>query len=115
LAGILFWAKDGANAYALFVEPVGAAAVGRAVNGSWSTPVPFHLSNTVNKGPGAKNVVRITTSGNSIVAYINGQKFASLRGEPPPGGGQVGFWAQSETAVRDSWKFFNLKVSEHTQ
>jgi hypothetical protein len=60
-------------------------------------------------------VLRITTTGSSIIAYINGQKFASVRGEAPSGGGQVGFWAQSEASNRDSWKFLSLKVTEHVQ
>jgi GYF domain 2 len=115
LAGMLFWAEDGANTYAVFVEPIGAAAVGRAVKGQWTTPVPFRLFEGVNKGPGAKNNLHISTSGSSIIVYINGQKFASLRGQLPQGGGKVGFWAQSEKSIRDSWKFLNLKVTEHAQ
>jgi len=113
LAGLLFWAKDGANSYAFFVQPNGAAALARAVQGRWSTPVPFRMFDAVKKGAGAKNMLHITTSANSIITYINGQKFASVRGQMPDGGGQVGFWTQSEKASRDSWKFFGLRVTEH--
>jgi hypothetical protein len=115
LAGLLFWSQDGANSYSLFVEPNGGAALARAVKGKWTTPVPFHLFDAVKKGAGAKNMLRVTTSGSSILAYINGQKFASVKGQLPDGGGGVGFWAQSEKSSRDSWKFIDLKVTEHAQ
>jgi hypothetical protein len=115
LAGLLFWSKDDATAYSLFVQPNGAAAIGRAAKGQWSTPVSFRMFAAVNKGAGAKNMLHVTTNGNSVIAYINGQMFASIRVRAPAGGGEIGFWAQSEAAHRDSWKFFDLKVTEHAQ
>jgi hypothetical protein len=57
----------------------------------------------------------VTTSGNAIIAYINGQKFASIKGQLPDGGGAVGLYAQSEKSSRDTWKFIDLKVTEHAQ
>ena len=115
LAGLLFWAQDDNNAFALMVAPNGGAALARAVNGKWSTPVAFHPVDAVKKGSGTKNMLRVSTSGDSIIAYINGQKFASVRAQAPEGGGEVGFWAQSEKSSRDSWKFLDLVVTAHGQ
>ena len=116
LAGLLFWAAhDEPSAYSVFVQPNGAVAVGRALKGNWTTPVPFRLFGAFKKGAGAKNMLRVSTSANSIIVFINGLKFASLRAQEPEGGGEIGFWAQSEKSSRDTWKFFNLKVTEHAQ
>jgi hypothetical protein len=115
LAGLIFWSQDGSNFYSLQVAPNGAASLGRVAKGKWATPVPFHLFNAVIKGAGAKNMLRVTTSGSSIIAYINGQKFASIKGQLPDGGGAVGLYAQSEKSSRDTWKFIDLKVTEHAQ
>ena len=114
LAGLIFWSQDGSNFYSLQVAPNGAASLGRVIKGKWTAPVPFHKFNAVKLGAGAKNVLRVTTTGSAIVAYINGERFASVKGQLPDGGGAVGLYAQSEKANRDSWKFFNLKVTEHS-
>ena len=116
LAGLLFWAShDEPTGYSVFVQPNGAAAVGRALKGAWSTPVAFRFFDAFKKGAGAKNMIRVSTSGNSIAVFINGQKFATLRAQQPEGGGEIGFWAQSEKSSRDTWKFFNLRVTEHAK
>ena len=114
LAGLIFWAADGSNHYDLQVAPNGKASVGRTVKGRWVNPVPWHPFYAVHRGAGAKNMLRVSTRGNLITAYINGQKFATLKLQVPEGGGLVGFWAQSEKTRRDTWKFFDLKVTEHT-
>jgi hypothetical protein len=115
LAGLVFWAQDASNFYALQVAPNGAASLGRVVKGKWTAPVPFHLFGAVRKGAGAKNMLRVSTSGNSIVAYVNGETLASIKGQPPEGGGTVGLYAQSEKSSRDTWKFLDLKITEHRQ
>ena len=76
---------------------------------------PFRKFAAVKTGAGAKNSLRVTTNGSSIVAYVNGEKFASVRGQLPEGGGAVGLYAQSEKNTRDTWKFTGLKVTEHAQ
>jgi hypothetical protein len=115
LAGFLFWVQAEAGAvvaYAVMVSPNGRAAVARSENRKWDTLVAFRDVPGMNKGAGAKNAVRVSTSGDSIIAYVNGQKFASVRVQAPEKGGEMGFLAQSEKASRDSWKFLNLKVTE---
>src|SRR5262249_23828176 len=98
----------------LLVSPNGKAALVRLEAGRSSVLAAFREVPGMNKGAGAKNAVHISTSGDSIIAYINGRKFASVRAQAPEKGGTIGLWAQSEKASRDSWKFFNLKVTERT-
>jgi hypothetical protein len=45
---------------------------------------------------------------------VNGEKFASIKGQLPEGGGAIGLYAQSEKSSRDTWKFFDLKITEHS-
>jgi hypothetical protein len=115
LAGFVFWVNEAggsATAYAVMVAPNGRAAVGRAEKGQWGALVAFRDVAGMKKGAGAKNNVRVSTTGDSIIAYVNGQKFASVRAQAPEKGGEIGFWAQSEKSSRDSWKFLNLQVTE---
>jgi len=113
MAGLVFWAQDRANLYALQTAPDGSISLGREVKGRWMNPVPWRQFSAYKKGPGAKNMLHVTTSSNSIVAYVNGERFASVRGQLPDGGGVAGLWVQSEKSGRNNWKFLNLKVTEH--
>jgi subtilisin family serine protease len=115
LAGLLFWSEDRSNSCSLSISPDGYAKIGRQVRGQWSSPVAWRVFDAVNQGEGAKNRLRVSTSGNLITAYINGVKFASLRGHLPDGGGTVGLFAQSEKARSDTWKFLDLVVSDPKQ
>jgi hypothetical protein len=62
--------------------------------------------------PGDKNVLRVTTEGNSVTTYINDVKFATVKAQVPQNGGEIGLHAQSEQAHRDTWKFMDLKVTD---
>jgi hypothetical protein len=115
LAFFIFWVRQEAGEttlYALMVGPNGRAALGRGEKRQLLEVVGFRDVPGMNKGAGAKNAVRVSTTGDSITAYVNGRKFASVRAQAPEEGGMIGFWAQSEKASRDTWKFLNLKVTE---
>ena len=66
-------------------------------------------------GSGAKNLMRVTTSGNAITLYLNDTKIATVKGQQPDGGGQIGLRADSEKEKRDTWKFSALKVTDVPQ
>jgi hypothetical protein len=71
VAGFLFWVQAEAGAvvaYAVMVSPNGRAAVARSENRKWDTLVAFRDVLGMNKGAGAKNAVRVSTSGDSIIA-----------------------------------------------
>ena len=42
----------------------------------------------------------------------NDIKFATVKAQVPQDGGQIGLYAQSEQAHRDTWKFMSLKVTD---
>ncbi|MBV9220185.1 MAG: hypothetical protein JOY94_12285 [Methylobacteriaceae bacterium] len=111
-AALVFWAEDYNNLYALYIAPSGKATLSRLVNNKWHDVVPWRDTASVKTDPGAKNVLRVTTSGTQITAYINDVQFAAVRGQLPHGGGTVGLRAESEGTQRDAWKFIDLKVTD---
>ena len=110
-AGPVFWAEDYSNFFAFNVVPDGTAAILRKVKGKYGPLIPYRKAEGINTKPGAKNVLRIVTSGTTVTAYINGIKFGETRGQPPPGGGEVGLRAESEKTQRNTWKFLDFKVT----
>ncbi|SED87836.1 protein of unknown function [Rhizobiales bacterium GAS191] len=114
-AGMMFWAQDYANFYAVVLRTDGRAAVVRQVKGNWTYPVQFRQAEKINTHPGDKNIVRVTTIGNTVSVSINDAKFASFKGLVPPGGGEIGLYAESEQGQRDTWKFADLKVTDLPQ
>jgi hypothetical protein len=111
-AGPVFWAEDYSNFYTFNVAPDGTAAILRKVKGKYIPVIAYRKTDGIKTQPGDKNQLRLVTSGVNITAYINGVKFASARGQPPAGGGQVGLRAESEKAQRDTWKFQDFKVTQ---
>jgi len=114
-AGPLFWAQDHSNYYYFEIDPNGKVALERKVKGKWVTVLGWRQIPNAKTGQGAKNVLRVTTSGNSITLYVNDQKIATVKGQQPDGGGQIGLRADSEKEKRDTWKFSALKVTDLPQ
>ena len=110
--GLIFWGADYDNFYVFEIDPVGNVALQRKLKGKYTVVMPWKASNLIKTDPGAKNMLRVTTSGNSITLYINDLKLASLKGQVPPGGGAVGLHSESEKAKHDTWKFSDLKVTD---
>jgi GYF domain 2 len=111
-AGPVFWGQDYNNFYTFNIAPDGRAGIVRRLKGRWVDVVPYRKAAGINGNPGDKNILRVTTTGNGITAYINGNRFASVKGQAPQGGGQVGLHAESEEGRRDTWKFIGFKVTE---
>jgi hypothetical protein len=111
-AGAVFWAVNYDSYYAFLIQADGRAALTRFEKGVMTPVVAFRAVANLDSTPGAKNVLRLTTSGNNVTAYVNDEKFASIAGRVPDGGGQFGLFAQSEEAHRDTWKFTDLKVTD---
>ncbi|MFI5012639.1 MAG: hypothetical protein ACHQAY_09845 [Hyphomicrobiales bacterium] len=111
-AGPIFWGQDYANYYAFLITPDGRAGLVRLYRGKWVYLVNYRKAEGIKGGPGDKNVLRLTTSGNTITAYVNDVKFSTIKSQVPPGGGQVGLHAESEEAHRNTWKFIDLKVTD---
>jgi hypothetical protein len=111
-AGPLFWAQDHSNYYYFEIDPNGKVALERKVKGKWVTVLGWRQIPTAKVGSGAKNTLRVTTSGNTITLYLDDTKVATVKGQQPDGGGQIGLRADSEKDKRDTWKFMGLKVTD---
>jgi hypothetical protein len=93
-AGLRFWADDGDNNYGFsFSSRDGTYAVYRIQKGKvlpqipWGEPTP-----AVNKGSDVVNELSVVVRGNHAVFSINTQKVGELDGQPPEGGGKIGFF-----------------------
>jgi hypothetical protein len=111
VAGPVFWARDYDNYYTFTITPDGVAAIARLIKGRWHYLL-IRQADGIKTHPGDKNVLRVTTKGNSVSTYINDIKFATVKAQVPQDGGQIGLYAQSEQAHRDTWKFMDLKVTD---
>jgi hypothetical protein len=70
-------------------------------------------SAAVVKGMGKTNALRVQTKGNLATLYVNGQQVETLTGQPPAGGGFVGFYAESESTytAKETWDIGNFTVA----
>jgi hypothetical protein len=111
-AGLVFWGEDYGNYYTFAITPGGEAAIVRRVKGTWFYVIDYRKVDSIKTGPGDKNVLRVTTRGDSITTYVNDTKFASVRAQVPKNGGQIGLHAESEMTHRNTWDFTDLKVTD---
>ncbi|MBE7220789.1 MAG: hypothetical protein INR64_20165, partial [Caulobacteraceae bacterium] len=100
------------NYYMFMITPSGYAEIARKLNGKWVSVIDWKADPDIKTAAGASNVLRVTLSGNTITAYVNDAKFASVKGQMPDGGGRIGMRAQSEENQVDTWKFSALKVTD---
>ena len=111
MAGPIFWAKDYDNYYMFMVTPSGFAEITRKVNGKWIDVVEWKQSADIKRATGSQNLLEVKMDGGTVSTFINGQPFASVKGQAPEGGGQIGMRAQSEKDQTDTWKFSQLQVT----
>ena len=112
MAGPLFWATDYDNYYMFMITPSGYAEITRKVKGKWIDVIEWKQAADIKREPGAKNILEVRTSGDTIATFINDKPFASVKGQVPDGGGQIGMRAQSEKGQVDTWKFTGLAVTD---
>ena len=84
-SGLVFWAKDYDEYYAILINAQGWFGVQRHVSNRYLLPVAWRESDTVNKGEGAENQVKVVTKGNQATICINGKEVITLSGQPPEG------------------------------
>lgn len=109
--GIIFWAKDFNDCYALVVSADGKFAVGRKLIGRWVNPIAKTGNPAIKTGIGQKNKLTVQTQGTSLTAFINDVKVASLGGEPPQGGAYIGLYGESGETTQNVWEFSNVTVT----
>jgi hypothetical protein len=108
--GLVFWAKDYNEYYAVLINAEGWFAVQRYVAGRYLLPVAWRESDAIKKGEGGENQIKVATKGNKATISINGKDVITLSGQPPEGGSLVGFKVASGPEGANSVAFSNFQV-----
>jgi len=111
-SGLVFWAKDYDEYYAVLLNAQGWFGVQRHVSNRYLLPVAWRESDAIKKGDGAENQVKVVTKGNTATIFINGKEVISLKGQPPQGGSLIGLKAASGPEGTNTVGFANLQVSQ---
>ena len=109
-SGLVFWAKDYNEYYAVLINAEGWFAVQRYVAGRYLLPVAWRESDAIKKGEGAENQVKVVTKGNKATVFVNGKEVISVSGQPPQGGTLVGFKVASGPEGANSVAFSNFQL-----
>ena len=111
-SGLVFWARDYNEYYAVLLNPEGWFAVQRYVAGRYLLPVAWRESDAIKQGEGAENQVKVVTKANKATVFINGKEVISLSGQPPQGGTLIGFKVASGPEGSNSVAFSNFKLAQ---
>jgi hypothetical protein len=111
-AGLVFWSGEGANYYIFQIDPVvGTFAVQRRKDAKWLFPLDWKNSPAIVKGVNAVNELRVTTDGDQMQAFINGEKVATITGAAGAGPFNVGLHFEGGQKVHAAWSASNFTVT----
>jgi hypothetical protein len=108
LGGLVFWAKDYNDCYALVISANGKFAIGHKLFGRWINPTANSANGAVKTGTGQVNELRVHTDGKQFTAIVNGVNVVTLTGEPPQGDWFIGLYGESAQVSENTWDFANL-------
>lgn len=111
-SGLVFWAKDYDEYYAVLINAQGWFGVQRHVANRYLLPVAWRESDAIKKGDGVENQVKVVTKGKQATIFINGKEIISFNGQPPEGGTLIGLKAASGPDGTNTVAFANLQVSQ---
>jgi len=109
-SGLVFWAKDYNDWFALLTNPNGWFSVQHQTSGRSLLPVAWRQDDSLKKGEGAENQIKLVTKGNQGTIFINGKQILSFSGQPPEGGSEIGFRVSSGPQGQNSVAFSNFQV-----
>ena len=107
LGGLIFWAKDYNDCYALVISADGRFAVGHKLSGRWINPTAKVGNGAVKTGIGQVNKLRVRTDGKQFTAIVNDVSVVTLTGEKPQGDWFIGLYGESAEASENAWDFSN--------
>jgi len=112
-AGLLFWGEDNRNYLQFGILNNGKFWIARKQDGKWLGTVAANVdSPAIKKEPGAANVLRVKTNGNSVTFFINGTKVRELRGQAPKGVWRFGLSGDNFDKQKDAKVIFKtVKVT----
>jgi hypothetical protein len=111
-SGLVFWALDYNQYYAVLINANGWFAVQHHIANRYLLPVAWQQSDIIKKGEGAVNQVTVVTKGNKATISINGKEVVSVSGQPPQGGSLIGFKVASGPEGSNTVAFSDLKVTQ---
>jgi hypothetical protein len=109
-SGLVFWARDYNQYYAVLINVEGWFGIQRNVNGRYLLPVAWRESDAIKKGLGAENQVKVVTKDKKATVFINGKEVISFSGQPPQGGTLVGFKVASGPEGSNTVAFSNFQL-----
>lgn len=113
--GVVFWASDTKNFYVAQLYLDGTYAIYRSIDGRWADVLPRAKAASIHAGEDQVNRVKVAFEGDSASLTINGSAVARWeRGQPPPGGGSVGLYAESEVDQQNQWRILRIAAMEDT-
>jgi len=112
-AGLLFWGEDNRTYFQFGVLNNGKFWIARKQDGKWLGTVAANVdSPAIKTEPGASNVLRVKTNGNSVTFFINGTKVRELRGQAPKGVWRFGLSGDNFDKQKDAKVIFKtVKVT----
>jgi hypothetical protein len=110
--GVMFWAADALNFYAVGVYANGTYAIDRMVTGTWASVAPRTAFQSIKPGAGAVNEIRVTTRDNIGTLSINGVTVQEFRGQPPKDESMIGLYSASSPNERDEWRVLNVVAAD---
>lgn len=110
-AGPIFWAIDYDNYYYVMITAEQSIGVFRRQRGRVLPQLRWTKLDTLKPGNGVVNEIRIVTVGNTASIHVNGQFYATMKGQPPSDGQQIGVRATSPRNDRAVWAFDNVRIT----
>src|SRR5262245_11770224 len=107
-SGLVFWAKDVQNFYALLIGPDGAVALWRKDAGNWGILLDW-LKPKVKPEPGSVAALRAVVKANLITASVNGVEVKKLRAQRPEGNLKFGVYIYTVKEVPAPGVTFQFK------
>jgi hypothetical protein len=111
--GIVYWFADPQNFYWFAISSAGTFAVFRYMKDKWQNLIPWTTSDAVNKGPQAKNALRVHTEGNVSTLFVNDKQIAKIKGVPPKDGQSVGVGMEQFSQEPVTEAFDDFTVTAH--
>ncbi len=109
--GLIFWASDNKDYYALMITGAGTFSVFQQNNGQWTMPVAWTKSNALKTGVNVYNELQVNLAGNSATIIINGQQVASVAAQPTPTANYLGLISEAGPNKGVAWMFSQFSVT----
>jgi hypothetical protein len=95
------------------IAPNGLFTVARKAQGKITTtpPVSWTKSDAMKLGPDAKNALRLTLDGSTVIVRLNDTEIARFQGQAPQGPSHVGLVAASAPDTANVWHLADIKAT----